>query len=171
MRREAKVTIVVLALLLVAFLLVYVAASGVAIVTAPVQPIDFFHRVHAGDKQIACEYCHRTAKSAALAGMPSVELCMRCHRVVIPHYREIQKLHRYWESGVPIPWQRVNRLPGFVYFNHQAHTVTGKLDCAECHGKTETMDRLVRTAPLTMGWCLDCHRKKRASMDCWACHR
>ena len=103
--------------------------------------------------------------------MPSTELCMRCHRVVIPHHPQIQKLHGYWERREAVPWQRVNCLPGFVIFDHRAHTVIGKTECDTCHGDVRQMDRLRQTAPLTMGWCLDCHRSKGADTDCWTCHR
>jgi cytochrome c7-like protein len=137
----------------------------------PAQPIDFFHRIHAGDRQIACAFCHRTAESAAFAGMPSVEQCMSCHRVVIPDSPEVWKLRSYWELGQPVPWKRVNALPAHVYFSHEAHTSAGKMGCASCHGRVETMDRLGQTAPLTMGWCLDCHRKRNASTECVSCHR
>jgi hypothetical protein len=137
----------------------------------PHQPVDFFHRVHAGDRQIACSFCHRTAETAAFAGMPSTELCMRCHRVVIPESPEIWKLRSYWELGQAIPWARVNQLPANVYFSHEAHTAAAGMTCAPCHGQVAQMDNIFQTAPLTMGWCVDCHQKRKASTDCWSCHR
>jgi predicted CXXCH cytochrome family protein len=137
----------------------------------PDQPINFFHSVHVGERKIECAYCHRTAETAAFAGMPSTQLCISCHRVVAPTYPEIWKLRSYWELGEAIPWERVNNLPDHAYFSHEAHLAGGKLDCTPCHGQVETMERVRQTAPLTMGWCLDCHRKQDASTECWACHR
>ncbi|HEU4753587.1 MAG TPA: cytochrome c3 family protein [Armatimonadota bacterium] len=156
-----------------ALLLVIFLSAGSTPGEAPFthQPIDFFHRVHAGDRKIACGFCHRTAESADFAGMPSTQLCMGCHRVVIPSSPEIWKVRGYWELGQPIPWKRVYQLPAHVYFSHEAHLAGGKMDCTPCHGRVETMDRVLKKAPLTMGWCLDCHRKQKASTECWSCHR
>ncbi|HET6381945.1 MAG TPA: cytochrome c3 family protein [Armatimonadota bacterium] len=170
MAAESKVTILTIVVLLGSLIALYAAAGGMAITNATPQPIDFFHRVHAGEKHIACAFCHRTYRTEAYAGMPSTELCMRCHRVVIPHHPEIQLLHQYWDSHKAIPWERVNRLPGFVFFDHQAHVKHG-VACAVCHGPVAQMDRLIQTAPLTMGWCVQCHRSKRASIECATCHR
>lgn len=139
--------------------------------SAPHQPIDFFHSVHAGQLSIECAFCHRTADTAAYAGMPSTQLCMGCHRVVIPYYPEIWKLRSYWELREPVPWKRVYTLPAHAYFNHQAHTVRAKMGCDPCHGKVETMERLKQETPMTMAWCVDCHRKDNASTECWTCHR
>lgn len=137
----------------------------------PRQPIPFYHRVHAGDRHIACQFCHRTVKEASFAGIPSTELCMRCHRVVIPQFPPIRELHGYWERRQPIPWVRVYALPGYVFYDHHAHTVTAGLDCDDCHGDVAAMDRVRQVAPLTMGWCLGCHQKRGAPENCWTCHR
>ena len=173
MSLEAKPAVAIAVLLLLGLILLtgmFGQANGMAQVTAPRQPIDFFHRVHAGDKGINCEFCHRTVRTAAFAGMPSTETCMRCHRVVIPRHWEIQRLHSYWETAQPVPWVRVNHLPGFVFFDHHAH-VTHGVQCAVCHGRVVEMDRLYQTAPLSMGWCVDCHNHNKAPDDCWTCHR
>jgi hypothetical protein len=138
--------------------------------SSPAQPIDFMHRVHARERGIACAYCHRTATTADYAGMPSTKQCMMCHRVVIPDYPEVWKLRSYWELNEPIPWKRVNRLPGHVYFSHKAHAAAG-MPCKDCHGDVGGMDQVMQTAPLTMDWCLQCHRKRHASTECSACHR
>jgi hypothetical protein len=151
-------------------ILLYAGSTG-QLSAAPHQPIDFFHRIHAGERQIACAYCHRSADSADFAGMPSTELCMRCHRVVVPYVPEIWKLRSYWELGEPIPWKRVHDLPAHVYFSHQAHIASGKMSCEPCHGKVEEMDRIRQVTPLTMGWCVECHRQQKASTNCWTCHR
>lgn len=173
MSLEAKPTVAVLIILvltLILLMMVYGKSNGLEAYSAPRQPIDFFHRVHAGDKGISCEFCHRTVRTSAFAGMPETELCMRCHRVIIPQHWEIQRLHGYWNRHEPVPWVRVNRLPGFVFFDHHAH-VTHGVQCAVCHGSVVEMDRLHQTAPLSMGWCVACHRSHNAPSDCWTCHR
>ncbi len=179
MTREAKRLVLAVLVLIVALIVLWVVAGRRRVGFAPTQPIAFFHYVHARDKQIACEYCHRTVRSAANAGVPSTQFCMRCHRVVIPNFSEIQKLHGYWNRREAVPWVRVNRLPGFVNFDHHAHTVIGKLDCVPCHGDVKEMDVIRQTAPLNMGWCLSCHRGEMplpagvtgAPTNCVTCHR
>jgi len=139
--------------------------------SAPHQPIDFYHSLHSGELKIACGYCHPTAETAAFAGMPSTQLCMSCHRVVSTYQPEIWKLRSYWEMDASIPWNRVTDLPAHVYFNHAAHTASGRMSCEPCHGRVESMALVKQVKPMTMGWCLDCHRKERASTECWSCHR
>lgn len=139
--------------------------------SAPHQPIDFLHSLHSGQLNIECAYCHRTAESAAYAGMPSTQLCMGCHRVVASYTPEIWKLRTYWEMREPVPWKRVYDLPAHVYFSHQAHTRTAGMGCEPCHGNVKSAQRLKQETPLTMGWCMDCHRREDASTECWSCHR
>lgn len=170
MTREGKGILFVLVGLLALLPLMFARSSRAVGVNEPHQPIDFFHSIHAGDKQIACGYCHGQTKQAAFAGMPSVELCMRCHRTIIPNHTEIQKLHAFWDEKKTIPWVRVNRLPGFVYFNHKAH-INADVACESCHGDLRKMDRVRQTTPMNMGWCLDCHRKRNAPTDCVTCHK
>lgn len=154
------------------FMSVQTSTASVKTPEAPQpQPVDFYHRIHVQERKIDCLYCHRTATKADFAGMPSTELCMSCHRSVIPEYPEIWKLRSYWELGEGIPWKRVNQLPGHVYFSHQAHTAVAKLGCDTCHGDVASMGFAEKAAPLTMGWCLECHRKQNASTECSACHR
>lgn len=129
----------------------------------PEQPIWFSHQIHAEQNQIDCKYCHTTVDFSKSAGIPSVGLCMNCHNVVregkITGTVEIDKLRKAWETGEPIQWVRVHNLPDHVYFNHAQHVNAGKLDCAECHGKVESMHEVKQVHDLSMGWCLDCHRK------------
>jgi len=153
------------------FGLAFVSMTMGASTRRPSQPIAFFHRVHAGERNIPCAYCHRTAETASFAGMPPTRLCMSCHRAVIPEAPEIWKLRSYWELGEPIPWERVSILPGHVYFSHRAHAGAAKVGCSRCHGKVEAMDEVEQTVPLTMGWCVQCHRETRASTECISCHR
>src|SRR5919106_1694642 len=129
---RAPLLILLLVMVIFGAILLY-ASTTTALATAPDQPIDFFHRIHAGERQIACGYCHRTAETAAFAGMPSTQLCISCHRVVLPNNPEIWKLRSFWELEASIPWNRTHDLPDHVYFSHEAHT-TANVACAECHG-------------------------------------
>lgn len=124
----------------------------------PAQPIFFSHRRHAGVFEIECLYCHSNADRSAWAMMPSVGLCLGCHRVIRAASPEIARLRGYQERGEPIAWERIYRVPDFVQFNHSRH-VLAEIECQECHGEVEEHDVLWQWAPLTMGWCLECHKK------------
>lgn len=138
--------------------------------SAPEQPIAFSHKLHAGDNRIACLYCHVHARTAAVAGIPSVQRCVGCHKITAAARPEVQKLARYWERKEPIPWTKVTWMPDFVYFAHWPHVRAG-LECQTCHGAVETMERLPRLASLTMDACVSCHRERAVSIDCVVCHR
>jgi len=140
--------------------------------TSPAQPIDFSHRIHAGDYQIPCLYCHVQARRSISAGVPSVSKCMGCHTDVAADRPQIRLLAQYWESKEPIPWVKVHDLPDFVHFTHKRHVAAG-IDCQTCHGPIETMDVVSREAPLLMGLCLNCHRDNEVEhgTDCWTCHK
>lgn len=124
---------------------------------APDQPVEFDHRHHTRDDGIDCLYCHNTAMSASTAGIPSTDKCMGCHDQIWPQSPMIEILRRSYFTGAPIPWNRVHRVPGFAYFNHSIHTNNG-FGCSTCHGRVDRMPAVYQVAPLTMGWCLDCHR-------------
>ena len=136
---------------------------------APDQPIAFDHKVHVTDHDIQCLYCHTYADRSPFAGVPSVERCMGCHLIVARQSPEVETLNDYWQRGEPISWVKVNVLPRFVHFNHEAH-VRAEVQCQECHGAVESMSKVARVASLEMGWCLDCHREEEASVDCLTCH-
>jgi len=124
----------------------------------PAQPIFFSHRRHAGVHKIDCLYCHSNTDKSQVAPMPSVDLCFGCHRVVKAASTEIQRLRGYQQDSQPIPWVRIYKLADFVQFNHSRH-IRAEVKCQDCHGKVEETDVLYKWAPLTMGWCLDCHRE------------
>jgi hypothetical protein len=126
---------------------------------APEQPIAFSHKLHAGDSQIPCLYCHFGARTSRHAGIPPLNVCMNCHGILRTQTVEIEKLKEAVQRRQPIAWVKVHNLPDFVYFNHSQH-VTGGVSCAACHGPVETMARVGQYAPLTMGWCLDCHKQR-----------
>ncbi len=129
----------------------------------PDQPIWFSHKVHAGQNQIDCEYCHFTAETSMHAGIPPASVCMNCHSQVKEGKRtgkkEIAKIYDAINNNKPIEWIKVHNLPDYVYFNHSQHVKVGKLDCTECHGDVAEMDQIAQVNNLSMGWCLDCHRK------------
>ncbi len=171
------------------------ARTLVAVPGAPRQPIFFSHLIHAGSFQIECQYCHADARRSEYAGLPSVERCVGCHKIIgVQDNPEIGKIHEHAGRGASIPWVRVFKLPEFTYFPHKAHVQAG-LACQGCHGPVERMRvvgartgtrlindlaRLVGLKPtqpmLTMGWCIECHRTQnatrgmRAPLDCIACH-
>jgi hypothetical protein len=121
------------------------------------QPVMFDHRHHVRDDLIDCRYCHSTVDRAASAGIPSTELCLGCHSQVWNKSPRLEPVRASWFAGTPIRWARVHRLPDFVYFNHAIHVNKG-VGCVECHGRVDQMAAVEQVQPLTMGWCLECHR-------------
>ena len=143
------------------------AAAGPADPTA--QPIAFSHAHHVGEIGIDCQFCHAYARRGPVAGIPSVQRCAGCHRVVLNEQPEILKLLEYWENEEPIPWVRVHDLPDHVRFTHRPHVRAG-VACVDCHGLVERMEAAVQVESLSMGWCVSCHRERDATRDCLACH-
>jgi len=146
------------------------------------QPIAFSHELHAGQKQIPCEYCHSMARRSPVAGVPPLQTCMGCHQLIAVRKPEIRKLAAYWEQRAPIPWVKIHTLPDFVYFSHKRHVRAG-VACQECHGPVETM-KVVEMSdrfPKEMGQCLSCHMEVarthrfgpevEPSVDCVTCHK
>lgn len=127
---------------------------------APTQPIPFSHKLHAGNYEIECEYCHTGVRKGKSATIPSANVCMNCHNQVKQGSPNIKKIYKAIEKNQPIQWVRVHNLQDFVYFNHSQHVVAGGLECQECHGEIEKMEVVQQRAPLTMGWCINCHREK-----------
>ncbi|HEY9116761.1 MAG TPA: c-type cytochrome [Roseivirga sp.] len=125
---------------------------------APKQPIAFSHKIHAGQYEIACQYCHTGVEIGKSANIPSVNICMNCHSAIKTESPEIQKLYAAQESGEPIEWVRIHNLPDLAYFNHSQHVKVGEIACQTCHGEIQEMEVVKQHAPLTMGWCIDCHR-------------
>ena len=136
----------------------------------PAQPISFSHRVHAGVKEINCRFCHPFAARSSRAGIPEMQKCFFCHEYIIPLHPEIQKEKRHLEARSPVEWVRVFYVPDFVKFRHLPHIQFGALECSECHGAVEAMDRLPKVE-FQMSFCIQCHRERGAQLDCWlACH-
>ena len=133
------------------------------------QPIYFSHRVHAGVKEISCRFCHPFVDRSQNAGIPPVEQCFFCHRYIITQHPQIVQEKWHLDTKTPVPWVRVFYVPDHVKFNHQLH-IRSQVDCVECHGDVKKFDRLV-PVDFKMGFCVNCHRQRKAQLDCWlACH-
>lgn len=145
----------------------------------PEQPVKFSHKLHAGDNEIACQYCHSTVEKSRHASIPSVNICMNCHKGISkgPQYGEKEIAKIYAAAGFdpkttlyddskknPLQWIKVHNLPDHVYFNHSQHVVVGKIECTTCHGNVKEMTTVEQKAPLTMKWCIECHRKTEVAM-------
>ena len=154
---------------------IYIGVMNIGVYESykPEQPIKFSHQVHAGKLEINCVYCHSGAEKGRTAGVPSANVCMNCHKAIkegpLTGKVEIAKIYeavgwnpekqKYDKPQHPIVWNRVHALPDFAYFNHSQHVVVGKQECKTCHGAMDSTDVASQHSPLTMGWCVDCHRK------------
>jgi len=156
---------------------------------APVQPIHYSHKIHAGYNQIDCNYCHSSARKSKHSGIPSLNVCMNCHKSIAEYNGEedlengytkefytgeIKKLYEavgwdeatqsYTGDSKPVKWVRIHNLPDFAYFNHSQHVTVAGLECQECHGPVEEMEIMYQYSPLTMGWCINCHRETNVKL-------
>jgi hypothetical protein len=161
-------------LLLVAIVLggIYLARAS-KVQAASTQHISFDHKsmVEAG---MDCLFCHTGATKSPAAGIPSVESCMGCHKLIDIDSPEILELAAYWDRQEPMGWERVNRLPRFVYFSHRVHVVVASLNCERCHGDVGQMAEARPVVRMNMGWCLGCHEQQpnaRQLRDCIVCHQ
>lgn len=122
------------------------------------QPIPFSHKHHVGEEGIDCRYCHTSVEKSAYAGMPPTQTCINCHSQIYTTEPMLEPVRESFKTGEPIHWTRVNNLQEFVYFNHSIHVAKG-VGCASCHGQIDQMDLTAQAAPLSMEWCLSCHRE------------
>ena len=123
----------------------------------PEQPIPYSHRLHAGELGIDCRYCHTNVFESSHANIPSTETCMNCHNKIKTDSPHIQKLQESYDTNTPIEWVNVHQLPDYVYFDHSRHVNSG-VGCVSCHGKVNKMEVVYQAEPMSMKWCLDCHR-------------
>lgn len=183
-------TVVIFLLVAAYFAYGYLMQIGVDQGYEPIQPIHYSHKIHAGDNQIDCKFCHSASRVSKTAGIPSLNVCMNCHEniseyngeedVANGHTKEfytgeIQKLYdavgwnpetrEYSGEQKPVRWVRVHNLPDFAYFNHSQHVTVAGIQCQKCHGPVQEMEVLRQYAPLTMGWCVNCHRKTDVNLD------
>jgi menaquinone reductase, multiheme cytochrome c subunit len=124
---------------------------------APTQPVPYSHALHVGKLGLDCRYCHNTVEKTAFAALPATQTCMNCHTNIRPESSILQPVRDSWATGKAVPWVKVHDLPDYVYFNHSAHVSHG-VGCVECHGRIDQMEVVHQAKPLSMGWCLDCHR-------------
>ncbi|NNF06297.1 MAG: cytochrome c3 family protein [Candidatus Eisenbacteria bacterium] len=136
----------------------YISPYTTQVGYAPEQPIPYSHKLHAGELGIDCRYCHTGAEQGPHAGVPPTETCMNCHTQVLADSPHIMKLAESYETGKPIEWVQIHRVPDFVYFDHSVHVNQG-VGCVDCHGRIDHMEVVAQEEPLSMGWCLDCHRE------------
>lgn len=121
------------------------------------QPVQFSHQHHVGILGFDCRYCHTSVENSSFAGIPPTETCMNCHSQIWVGSEYLAPVRESWRTGEPLVWQRVHNLPQFVYFDHSIHVAKG-VGCATCHGRVDTMPLMLQVSPLTMTWCLECHR-------------
>ena len=167
----------------------YLMQVGVDQNYEPIQPIHYSHRIHAGSNGIDCKYCHSAARVSKNAGIPSLNVCMNCHKNIgevsdttaTPEHSkafydgEINKLYtavgwdktaqKYTGKTQPVKWVRIHNLPDFVYFNHSQHVTVAGIECQTCHGPVQGYELMKQFSPLTMGWCINCHRKTDVKME------
>ena len=136
-----------------------VMAVGLTQGYQPTQPIAFSHKIHAGENNINCAYCHTSVYKGKSANIPSANICMNCHSQIKTESPEIKKIYRAIERKQPIQWVRVHNLPDLAYFNHSQHTQVGGIQCQTCHGPIQNMEVVYQYSALTMGWCINCHRE------------
>ena len=167
----------------------YMMQVGVDQGYEPIQPIHFAHRIHAGDNKIQCKYCHSSARVSKTSGIPSLNVCMNCHKSiseVAPETATAEYSKEYYDGEIaklydavgwdpasqsytgethPVKWVRIHNLPDLAYFNHSQHVTVAGVQCQNCHGEIQTMEVVHQVAPLTMGWCINCHRKTDVKME------
>jgi len=124
---------------------------------APEQPVPYSHELHAGKLGLDCQYCHSNVAVSKQANIPPTQTCMNCHSQIKTNSPKLAKIRESWESGQPIEWVRVHNLPDYAYFNHAIHVNMG-VGCETCHGRIDRMEVVAQKEPLSMSWCLDCHR-------------
>ena len=152
-------------------LLLFAVAAIAAAQTppAPDQPIPFSHKVHAGTAKVKCKMCHPGPAPGESMTIAPASLCMQCHSAIKTDSPSIQKLAAFAKSDREIKWTRIYEIPSYVNFSHKDHLTAGN-QCEDCHGKVAERDQLFKEVRLTMGTCVDCHRTKKASIDCTYCH-
>lgn len=136
-----------------------VMAVGLTQGYQPTQPIAFSHKIHAGENNINCAYCHTSVYKGKSANIPSANICMNCHSQIKTESPEIKKIYRAIERKQPVQWVRIHNLPDLAYFNHSQHTQVGGIQCQTCHGPIQNMEVVYQYSALTMGWCINCHRE------------
>jgi len=123
----------------------------------PEQPVPYSHKLHAGDLGMDCRYCHTSVEVSAKANVPPTQTCMNCHTLILTESEKLLPVRESWTTGKPIEWVRVHKIADYAYFNHSVHVNAG-VGCSSCHGNIAEMEKVMQVEPLSMGWCLECHR-------------
>ncbi|MGH9341777.1 MAG: cytochrome c3 family protein [Acidobacteriota bacterium] len=135
----------------------YFSPEYTAVGYQPEQPVPFSHQLHVGELQMDCRYCHSSVEVSSVASVPPTQTCMNCHQLVARDSEALAPVRDSFQSGFPIEWIRVHKVPEYAYFNHSAHINAG-IGCSSCHGDVSRMVEIRQVEPLSMSWCLDCHR-------------
>lgn len=143
---------------LVALVAYGVTPEAIRLGYQPTQPVPYSHALHAGELGLDCRYCHNTVERSSHAAVPPSATCMNCHKTIHPDSSKLLPVREASSVGTPVKWARVHDLPDYVYFNHSAHVTRG-VGCESCHGRVDNMEKVYQAEPLTMQWCLDCHRE------------
>jgi len=151
------VYLVVLGGILTAGATYYMTPKYTRVGYAPVQPVPYSHALHAGQLGIDCRYCHSNVEKSGVANLPTAQTCMNCHNQVKKDSPLLAVVRESFATGTPVPWVKIHQTPDYVYFNHAIHVNRG-VSCWECHGQINEMDVVAHDKPLSMGFCLDCHR-------------
>jgi hypothetical protein len=145
------------AILVVGFFWYYGSPKYTDVGYAPKQPVPYSHKLHAGDLGLDCRYCHYSVEKSASANVPPTSVCMNCHTLILPESEKLLPVRESWATGEPIKWVRIHKIGEYAYFNHSIHINRG-VSCKTCHGNLAEMVVVRQTQPLSMGWCLSCHR-------------
>lgn len=155
--RRILLGLIILVTALVAGVWYYFSPEYTDVGYAPEQPVPYSHQVHAGKLGLDCQYCHSEVFNSKQANLPPTQTCMNCHEQVLTDSENLAKIRQSWETGEPVEWVRVHNLPDYAYFNHAAHVNVG-VGCETCHGRVDRMEVVFQKEPLSMSWCMDCHR-------------
>jgi Cytochrome c7 and related cytochrome c/Class III cytochrome C family len=124
---------------------------------SPTQPVPFSHALHSGQLGMDCRYCHNGVDKSGVSNVPTAQTCMNCHSIIKTDSPLLAPVRESYATGNPVPWVKIHQAPDYVYFNHSVHVARG-VSCVECHGQINEMDNVYHAKPLSMGWCLECHR-------------
>ena len=152
------IAVVILTIIIIGFFWYYGSPKYTDVGYRPEQPVPYSHKLHVGDLGLDCRYCHIGVEVSASATIPPTKICMNCHTLVKTDSEKMVSVIKSWTSGEPIEWVRIHDLPDYAYFNHRAHINAG-VGCASCHGNVDEMEKVMQVEPLSMSWCLDCHRE------------
>jgi len=151
------ITIPILSVLIVAGIWYYFSPKFLAVGYAPVQPVAFSHQLHAGKLGLDCKYCHSTVEKTSFAAIPPTDTCMGCHNKVLRDSPRLKVVQESFKNKAPIPWVHIYNLPRYAHFDHSAHLSAG-VGCVSCHNRVDKMEIMEQATPLSMSWCLECHR-------------